>query len=345
VSLKGATKDGEMIGSVACLPDSVPSGRLTQDTVKLEFIDRDPRIARFLYWVLRTPDYRDYCAGRAMGSAVVALSRSDFLSYPVPAWTSARARLVRLLDDIEAKIELNRRMNETLEAMARALFKSWFVDFDPVRARAEGRVPAGMGAATAALFPSRLVETAEGEVPEGWTSCALGDALELKRGYDLPHGKRQAGLIPIVSSSGISGQHNDARSHGPGVVTGRYGTIGEVFYVRGDFWPLNTTLYVADFKATTPLWAFHRLRLVDFTKYSDKAAVPGVNRNHLHAERVVLPPHELQLAFARHAEFLDAYSASLSCGSVALGAVRDAHLPRLLTGELRVRDESITEAA
>ncbi|WP_131819957.1 restriction endonuclease subunit S domain-containing protein [Mycobacteroides abscessus] len=110
VSLKGATKDGDMIGSVARVPSSVPSGRLTQDTVKLNFRERDAVFEQYLYWLLRTPNYRDYCAGRATGSAVVALSREDFLSYPVPPLTAPRRRVVDTLETIEDKIESNRHV-------------------------------------------------------------------------------------------------------------------------------------------------------------------------------------------------------------------------------------------
>ena len=127
-SLKGATKDGKMIGSVARVPPNVPSGRLTQDTVKLDFREPDREISNFIYWILRTPHYRDYCAGRAMGSAVVALSRDDFLSYPVPSATPDRKQAVKLLEAIDEKIELTRQTNETLEALAQIIFKSWFVD-------------------------------------------------------------------------------------------------------------------------------------------------------------------------------------------------------------------------
>ncbi|QEA29484.1 hypothetical protein FGL91_13505 [Microbacterium sp. CBA3102] len=120
VSLKGATKDGEMIGSIARLPGTVASGRLTQDTVKLVFRAPDGETARYLYWLLRTPDYRAYCAGRAMGSAVVALSRDDFLSYPVPSLTSARKHIVGLLEDVEDKLESNRQLVEVLPQIIRA---------------------------------------------------------------------------------------------------------------------------------------------------------------------------------------------------------------------------------
>ncbi len=78
-------------------------------------------------------------------------------------------------------------------------------------------------------------------MPDGWRSCTLGDVIELKRGYDLPNAERRPGSVPIVSSSGISGLHDEAKVRGPGVVTGRYGTIGQVFFVEEDFWPLNTT--------------------------------------------------------------------------------------------------------
>ncbi|WP_282755956.1 restriction endonuclease subunit S [Desulfuromonas thiophila] len=188
-SLKGATKDGKMIGSVARVPESVSSGRLTQDTVKLEFINSDKETSDYLYWILRTPQYRDYCDRHATGSAVVALSRDDFLNYPVPPINATRKRIVSLLEFIEYKIELNRQMNATLEAMAQALFKSWFVDFDPVidnalaagnpipdelQARAEVRAALGdkrkpLPEAIQKQFPSSFVFSEEmGWIPEGW---------------------------------------------------------------------------------------------------------------------------------------------------------------------------------
>ena len=83
VALKGATKDGSMVGSVARLPENIPHGRLTQDTARLDFHQEDPIRHRHLYWVLRTPQYRAYCEGRVTGSAAAAFSREDFLSFPV----------------------------------------------------------------------------------------------------------------------------------------------------------------------------------------------------------------------------------------------------------------------
>ena len=122
-----------------------------------------------------------------------------------------------------------------------------------------------------------------------WRDVSLGEVIELKRGYDLPQKDRRPGEVPLVSSSGVTDHHVVAMAKGPGVVTGRYGTLGQVFYIREDFWPLNTTLYVRDFKGNDPRFISYFLSSLDFLAYSDKAAVPGLNRNHLHQARVHLP--------------------------------------------------------
>src|SRR5947208_10579652 len=93
-----------------------------------------------------------------------------------------------------------------------------------------------------------------------WHDSRLGDVLTLRRGHDLPADGRQDGDVPVVSSSGITGYHNEAKAKAPGVVTGRYGTLGEVFYMEEDYWPLNTALYVVDFKGTHPRFAAYFLK-------------------------------------------------------------------------------------
>lgn len=122
--------------------------------------------------------------------------------------------------------------------------------------------------------------------------------MELKRGYDLPKAMRIPGSIPIISSSGPSGWHNESKAIGPGVVTGRYGTVGQVFFVEGEYWPLNTALYVRDFKGSNPRFISYFLKTIPWSKFTDKAAVPGVNRNHVHMEPVVVPPLEEQRRIA-----------------------------------------------
>lgn len=137
-----------------------------------------------------------------------------------------------------------------------------------------------------------------------WQSCRLGDVLTLKRGHDLPEHSRQDGDVPVVSSSGITGRHKVAKAKAPGVVTGRYGTIGEVFFLEEDYWPLNTALYVIDFKGNDPRFSSYLLKNVLKDYQSDKAAVPGVDRNVLHEIKVRAPDYATQ---HRISDVLSAY--------------------------------------
>lgn len=131
-----------------------------------------------------------------------------------------------------------------------------------------------------------------------WPQVSLGEVITLQRGFDLPSRDRKPGKVPIISSSGITDYHSEVGVQGPGVVTGRYGTIGQVFLIKEDFWPLNTTLWVKNFHGNDPLWASYLLRTIDFMSCSDKSSVPGVNRNDLHQLLVLLPPIDEQRTIA-----------------------------------------------
>lgn len=127
-------------------------------------------------------------------------------------------------------------------------------------------------------------------LPEGWRKEKLGAVAEFQRGFDLPQSQRSEGSVPIISSSGASGFHDTAKALAPGIVTGRYGSIGDVFYVEEAYWPLNTALWVKDFHGNYPKYLYYLLSNFDFSKFSDKTGVPGVNRNDLHAVNVLVPP-------------------------------------------------------
>lgn len=110
----------------------------------------------------------------------------------------------------------------------------------------------------------------------------LGNIIQFQRGYDLPESKRVIGEIPVISSSGISGSHNTFKQTGENVITGRYGTIGEVYYYNGECWPLNTTLFVKDFLGNNPKYVYYLLKHVLKIDGKDKSTIPGVDRNVLH---------------------------------------------------------------
>lgn len=133
----------------------------------------------------------------------------------------------------------------------------------------------------------------------------LADFISLKRGHDLPESQRLPGEIPVVSSAGITGFHNEAKCEGPGVVTGRYGTLGELHYVEGSYWPLNTTLYVEDFKGNDPRFVYYFLQTLDLAQFNGAGAVPGLNRNALAMIDVVVPDPEVQKVIAEQLNSFD----------------------------------------
>lgn len=137
-------------------------------------------------------------------------------------------------------------------------------------------------------------------------SIRLGDIVNFKRGYDLPTYLREEGEYPVISSGGVTGYHSEFKVEGEGVVTGRYGTLGEVHYVNGKYWPHNTTLYVTDFKNNEAKYVYYLLRTLGNLKTSDKSAVPGINRNDLHEVQVPYLPKEYQQKIAKVLSDLDA---------------------------------------
>ena len=138
-----------------------------------------------------------------------------------------------------------------------------------------------------------------------WKNGELGDFVTLKRGFDLPQQKREDGQVPIFSSSGITGTHSTAMVKAPGVITGRYGTIGEVFYAAKDFWPLNTTLFVEDFHGNDAKFIYYFMKTLEWSKFTSASAVPGINRNTVHKEIVSLPDIETQRRIASTLSMFD----------------------------------------
>lgn len=140
---------------------------------------------------------------------------------------------------------------------------------------------------------------------ENWKSGELGNFITLKRGFDLPQQKRETGRVPVFSSSGITGVHSQAMVKAPGVITGRCGTIGEVFFSAEDFWPLNTTLFVEDFHGNDEKFIYYFLKTIPWSAFTATSAVPGINRNTVHKETVRLPELQTQKKIAAALSLLD----------------------------------------
>ena len=122
-----------------------------------------------------------------------------------------------------------------------------------------------------------------------WEEKKLVDVCTLQRGFDLPKRLRKNGRFPLASSSGIIDTHSECKVKGPGVVTGRSGSVGNVFHISEDFWPLNTVLYVKDFRGNDSMFVYHLLKQFGLKKYASGAGVPTLNRNNVHDELVKVP--------------------------------------------------------
>ncbi|SMY11139.1 restriction endonuclease subunit S [Brevibacterium jeotgali] len=140
----------------------------------------------------------------------------------------------------------------------------------------------------------------------GWTRSTLADVVTLQRGHDLPAASRGKGQVPVIGSFGVTGFHDVPKYKGPGVAIGRSGaSIGVATYVEDDYWPLNTALFVKDFKSSDPRWAFYLLDSIDFTAFNSGSAQPSLNRNYLANIEVNVPPVSEQRAIAATLGALD----------------------------------------
>ncbi|MGL4483834.1 MAG: restriction endonuclease subunit S, partial [Anaerovoracaceae bacterium] len=148
---------------------------------------------------------------------------------------------------------------------------------------------------------SRIEQIKDGEIPTGyknrkkkyapveWKESRVDEIAPLQRGFDLPSYKVKEGKYPVCCSNGIVGYHNKYAVKGPGVYTGRSGTIGKVFYIEEDFWAHNTSLWVTKFVDTLPKFTFYLFTRIDFSKYNAGSTVPTLNRNDIHSLKVYIP--------------------------------------------------------
>ena len=350
------------IGKVAVVPnDDIGHYVLSSSLMKLT-VNTDLAIPEFVVYFFRSSagnheilQYASTVGTPGIGQPLTSL-RSMELPLPPLSEQKTIAHVLGALDD---RIELNHQMNETLESMAQALFKSWFIDFDPVidNALASGKeipeaiseraqVRAALGdkrkplpEEIRTLFPDEFTYSDElGWVPKGWEIGCLEDMVTLQRGFDLPKIKRTMGRFPLIAASGHDGTHNEAKVDGPGVVTGRSGRLGAVTFVQENFWPLNTTLWVKKYKNSTPYHAYQLLNTLELERYNSGSAVPTLNRNHVHGMRLIVPSMSTIKEFSCYSgEMFEKIHKNIEQYK-SLSKLRDTLLPKLLSGEIRIPD-------
>ena len=138
-----------------------------------------------------------------------------------------------------------------------------------------------------------------------WKECKLGDIVTFQRGFDITKKEQVHGIYPVVSSSGVKSYHKSAKVKGPGITIGRKGTLGTVFYLKTDFWPHDTTLWVKDFHGNLPLFIYYFLKEFHFELFDVGSSNPTLNRNHIHLLTTSLPPIPEQKAIAPVLSSLD----------------------------------------
>ena len=229
-------------------------------------------------------------------------------------------------------------MSETLEEMARALFRSWFVDFDPVRAKAAGR-PSGLPPDLDALFPASFEASALGEIPAGWEVRTLGDVVDISSGRRPKQRHPRPAVtadVPVFGGAGAMAYTADALYASPVIITGRVGTLGVVHRVSFPVWPSDNTLVIIPRSGPEFVWLLGVVSKINLSNLNRGSTQPLITQRDLKAQTIVVPPKSLLLHFADLTDPLYASSDSTSDLSGTMADLRDALLPRLVSGELRV---------
>ena len=301
------------------------------------------------------PAIREWIVRHAVGATMPNLNTAIMSAVPFALPPLAEQKTIAaVLGALDDKIELNRRMNATLEAMARALFQSWFVDFEPVRAKVDGRKPVGLDAATASLFPEHLEDSKLGHIPKGWRACTLGDI-----GTNSRRGVQPGDIAP--NTPYIALEHMPRRCIALGdwddsaeVASGKSAfKKGEILF--GKLRPYFHKVGVAPFDGVcstdilvlapkSPEWFGFLIghassdELIQFTDLASTGTkMPRTNWSDISSFNVALPPKTIAAAFTRNIQpMLDRIHANL-CQSRILATLRDTLLPKLLSGELKIK--------
>lgn len=191
---------------------------------------------------------------------------------------------------------------------------------------------------TKGIGHTRFKQTEIGEIPKGWETGKIGDFFTLQRGFDITEKQSTAGEYPVVSSSGISYFHSEAMVHGPAVITGRKGKLGQVHFIDSSCWPHDTTLWVKDFKGNAPKFVYWFLRSLNLEKFDAATAVPTLNRNVVHTLRCAFPPVYEQPLISDHLDSIEATEDAQTRNLTAYGQMKSALMSDLLTGRMRVTE-------
>ena len=307
---------------------------------------------RFLRYWLNSPVMSTYVHGFRDGTVAERLNLPTIRALPVAVPPlPEQLTIAHILGTLDDKIEVNRRMNETLEAMARAIFKSWFVDFDPVRAKAEGR-DLGLPKHIADLFPNRFEESELGEIPAGWDMGSVDDEFDLTMGQSPPgetYNEVGEGLPFYQGRADFSFRFPTRRVYctSPTRLAKKRDTLISVRAPVGDInmasedCAIGRGVAAARHKSGSRSYSYQFMHSIEevFARFEAEGTVFGsIGKKDFHAIPCVIPPRELVLAYDQRVSLLDDRIEVNEQESSTLAGLRDALLPKLLSGEIRVNN-------
>jgi type I restriction enzyme S subunit len=272
----------------------------------------------YLFYALQCDFTRAELHARASGMTVSGIKQSELrqVRVPVPA-LPVQGRIAGILSAYDDLIENCERRIRVLDEMARALYREWFVLF---RYPGNEKTP--------------FVESSLGRIPKGWEVRRLEDVVELHYGKALKAENRRGGAVPVFASSGLVGWHDESLAQGPGIILGRKGNVGTVFWSETEFFVIDTAYYVT---SQLPLrFVFFDLQGKNFI--NGDSAVPGLSRQQAYALNTVVPPVTLVERFCGLVEGFLEPAAALRRQAENLRKTRDLLLPRLLSGQLSVKE-------
>lgn len=271
---------------------------------------------QYLVYYLLSPKPQYELLGTANGATVAHINLPAIrnLKIELPE-KSVQDKIGTILVTYDDLIENNQRQIKLLEEAAQRLYKEWFVDL---------------------RFPGHENTKIVDGVPEGWSRTNINEILIFHRGYDLTKNEMKAGRYPVVGSTTVIGYHNEFKIKGPGIVTGRSGSLGKYQFIWDNFWPHNTSLYISDYKDHNIFFVYSLLQTVDFASLNNGGAIPTLNRNVLSNIEVIEPTDELQEMFAKIAEPQYQKIKNLEKQNDKLKTARDLLLPKFMSGEVEV---------
>lgn len=290
----------------------------------------------YLYWLSTRSNFFPI-----RGSAQPFISQGDAralrISLPPISEQKAIAHILGALDD---KIELNQKMNQTLEDIAKAIFKSWFVDFDPVRSKAEGR-PTGLPAEISALFPDTLVDSESGEVPAGWAISTLGGAFAIQYGKNFPTKNLIENGYPVFGGNGIIGFHSAyLYDEVMTLIACRGAASGKVCRSLPMSFVTNNSLVVNHKGSglTSQRYIEFFLECGDLENYVTGSAQPQLTIDNIKNLPFMIPPSPVVASFQEIVDPIANRQLGLDKENILLCGLRDTLLPKLISGELRIAD-------